>query len=78
MTSKRSWRETKLDLEDELAIEITLRIAIQEAGPEYIAEFISKLAFENYKAKKMLDEAEEYIYELEDVVNSLPKNMHNP
>ena len=78
MTSKRSWRETKLDLEDELAIEITLRIAIQEAGPEYIAEFISKLAFENYKAKKMLDEAEEYIYELEDVVNSLPKNKRNP
>tara|TARA_B100000965_G_scaffold245242_1_gene205782 strand:+ start:377 stop:613 length:237 start_codon:yes stop_codon:yes gene_type:complete len=78
MTCKRSWRETKLDLEDELAIEITLRLAIQEAGPECIAEFISMLAFENYKTKKMLDGAEEYIYELEDVVNSLPKNKRNP
>ena len=78
MTCKRSWRETELDLEDELAIEITLRLAIQEAGPEFIAEFISKLAFDNYKAKKMLDQAEEYIHELEDVVNSLPRNMRNP
>ena len=52
MTLNRSWRETELDLEDELAIEITLRLAIQEVGPECIAEFISKLAFENYKAKK--------------------------
>lgn len=78
MTSKRSWRETKLELEDELAIEITLRLAINQAGPECIAEFISKLAFENYKAKKMLELAEEYIYELEDVVNSLPRNKHNP
>ena len=77
MTSNRLWRKTKLDLEDELAIEITLRLAIQEAGPECIAEFISKLAFENYKAKKMLDEAEEYIFELEDVVNSLPRNKRN-
>ena len=78
MTSKRSWRETELELEDELAIEITLRLAINQVGPECIAEFISKLAFENYKSKKMLEQAEEYIYELEDVVNSLPRNMHNP
>ena len=78
MTLNRSWRKTELDLEDELAIEITLRLAIQEVGPEFIAEFISKLACESYKAKKMLDEAEAYIYELEDVVNSLPKNKHNP
>ena len=78
MTLNRSWRKTELDLEDELAIEITLRLAIQEVGPECIAEFISKLAFDNYKAKKMLDQAEEYIHELEDVVNSLPRNMHNP
>ena len=78
MTSNRSWRKTKLDLEDELSIEITLRLAINQAGPECIAEFISKLAFENYKAKKMLELAEEYIYELEDVVNSLPRNKHNP
>ena len=77
MKLNRAWRETKLDLEDEFVIEITLRLAIQEAGPECIAEFISKLAFENYKAKKMLDEAEEYIFELEDVVNSLPRNKHN-
>ena len=78
MTSKRSWRKTELELEDELSIEITLRIAINEAGPESIAEFISQLAFENYKAKKMIEQAEEYIYELEDVVNSLPRNMHTP
>ena len=77
MTSKRSWRETELELEDELSIEITLRLAINQAGPECIAEFISKLAFENYKAKKMLELAEEYIYELEDVVNSLPRNKRN-
>ena len=77
MTSNRSWRETEIALEDELSIEITLRLAINQAGPECIAEFISKLAFENYKAKKMLELAEEYIYELEDVVNSLPKNKHN-
>ena len=78
MTSKRSWRETELELEDELSIEITLRLAINQVGPECIAEFISKLAFENYKSKKMLELAEEYIYELEDVVNSLPRNKHNP
>ena len=78
MTLNRSWRETELDLEDELAIEVTLRLAIQEAGPEFIAEFISRLAFDNYKAKKMLDQAEEYIFELEDVVNSLPRSRHNP
>ena len=77
MTSKRSWRETEIALEDELSIEITLRLAINQAGPECIAEFISKLAFENYKAKKMLELAEEYIYELDDVVNSLPRNKHN-
>ena len=77
MTSKRSWRETEIALEDELSIEITLRLAINQAGPECIAEFISKLAFENYKAKKLLELAEEYIYELEDVVNSLPRNKHN-
>ena len=77
MTSKRSWRETEIALEDELSIEITLRLAINQAGPECIAEFISKLAFENYKAKKMLELAEEYIYELEDVVNSLPRNKRN-
>ena len=78
MTLNRSWRTTELDLEDELAIEVTLRLAIQEAGPEFIAEFISKLAFDSYKAKKMLEQAEEYIFELEDVVNSLPRNKHNP
>tara|TARA_B100001250_G_scaffold150481_1_gene128978 strand:- start:104 stop:340 length:237 start_codon:yes stop_codon:yes gene_type:complete len=78
MTLNRSWRETEIDLEDELAIEVTLRVAIQEAGPEFIAEFISRLAFDNYKAKKMLEQAEEYIFELEDVVNSLPRNKRNP
>ena len=78
MTLNRSWRTTELDLEDELAIEVTLRLAIQEAGPEFIAEFISRLAFDSYKAKKMLEQAEEYIFELEDVVNSLPRNTHNP
>ena len=78
MTLNRSWRTTELDLEDELAIEVTLRLAIQEAGPESIAEFISRLAFDNYKAKKMLEQAEEYIFELEDVVNSLPRNKRNP
>ena len=78
MTLNRSWRTTELDLEDELAIEVTLRLAIQEAGPEFIAEFISKLAFDSYKAKKMLEQAEEYIFELEDVVNSLPRNTHSP
>ena len=78
MTLNRSWRITELDLEDELAIEVTLRLAIQEAGPESIAEFISRLAFDNHKAKKMLEQAEEYIFELEDVVNSLPRNKHNP
>ena len=78
MTLNRSWRTTELDLEDELAIEVTLRVAIQEAGPEFIAEFISRLAFDNYKAKKMLEQAEEYIFELEDVVNSLPRNKRNP
>ena len=78
MTLNRSWRETKIDLEDELAIEVTLRVAIQEAGPEFIAEFISRLAFDNYKAKKMLEQAEEYIFELEDVVNSLPRSKHSP
>ena len=78
MTLNRSWRETEIDLEDELAIEVTLRLAIQEAGPESIAEFISRLAFDNYKAKKMLEQAEEYIFELEDVVNSLPRNKRNP
>ena len=77
MTLNRSWRETEIDLEDELAIEVTLRVAIQEAGPEFIAEFISRLAFDNYKAKKMLEQAEEYIFELEDVVNSLPRSRHN-
>ena len=35
MTSKRSWRETKLELEDELAIEITLRLAINQAAVSY-------------------------------------------
>ena len=59
-------------------IEVTLRVAIQEAGPEFIAEFISRLAFDNYKAKKMLEQAEEYIFELEDVVNSLPRSKHSP
>ena len=78
MTLNRSWRETEIDLEDELAIEVTLRVAIQEAGPEFIAEFISRLAFDNYKAKKMLEQAEEYIFELEDVVNSLPRSKHSP
>ena len=78
MTLNRSWRETEIDLEDELAIEVTLRVAIQEAGPEFIAEFISRLAFDSYKAKKMLEQAEEYIYELEDVVNSLPRSRHSP
>ena len=78
MTLNRSWRETKIDLEDELAIEVTLRLAMQEAGPESIAEFISRLAFDNYKAKKMLEQAEEYIFELEDVVNSLPRSKHSP
>ena len=78
MTLNRSWRETELDLEDELAIEVTLRLAIQEAGPEFIAEFISRLAFDSYKAKKMLEQAEEYIFELEDVVNSLPRSRHSP
>ena len=77
MTLNRSWREAEIDLEDELAIEVTLRVAIQEAGPEFIAEFISRLAFDNYKAKKMLEQAEEYIFELEDVVNSLPRSRHN-
>ena len=77
MTSKRSWRKASISLEDELGIEIALRIAISEAGPESIAELISQMAFENYKASKMLDQAEEYIYELEDVVNSLPRNKHN-
>ena len=78
MTLNRSWREAEIDLEDELAIEVTLRVAIQEAGPEFIAEFISRLAFDNYKAKKMLEQAEEYIFELEDVVNSLPRSKHSP
>ena len=78
MTYKKSWRTAEISLEDELGIEIALRLAINEAGPESIAEFISQLAFENYKAKKMIEQAEEYIYELEDVVNSLPRNMHNP
>ena len=50
MTLNRSWRETELDLEDELAIEVTLRVAIQEAGPESVAQFIFRLAFDNYKA----------------------------
>ena len=45
---------------------------------EGIAEIISMMALENFKASKMLEQAEEYIYELEDVVNSLPRNMHNP
>ena len=78
MTSNRSWRTAKISLEDELAIEIALRIAISEAGVEGIAEIISMMALENIKASKMLEQAEEYIYELEDVVNSLPRNMHNP
>ena len=74
----KSWRTAKISLEDELAIEIALRIAISEAGVEGIAEIISMMALENFKASKMLEQAEEYIYELEDVVNSLPRNMHNP
>ena len=78
MTSNKSWRTAKISLEDELAIEIALRIAISEAGVEGISEIISMMALENFKASKMLEQAEEYIYELEDVVNSLPRNMHNP
>ena len=78
MTSNKSWRTAKISLEDELAIEIALRIAISEAGVEGIAEIISMMALKNFKASKMLEQAEEYIYELEDVVNSLPRNKHNP
>ena len=78
MTSNRSWRTAKISLEDELAIEIALRIAISEAGVEGIAELISMMALEIFKASKMLEQAEEYIYELEDVVNSLPRSKHNP
>tara|TARA_R100000654_G_C2601959_1_gene115190 strand:- start:167 stop:403 length:237 start_codon:yes stop_codon:yes gene_type:complete len=76
MTSNNSWKTAKISLEDELAIEIALRIAISQAGAENIAEVISMMALENYKASKMLEQAEEYINELEDVVNSLPKNKH--
>jgi len=78
MANKSGWRNTSVSLEDELAIEIALRIAIQEAGVEGIAEIISMMALENYKASKMIEQAEEYIFELEEVVNSLPRNMHNP
>ena len=78
MGNESTWRNAVITLEDELAIEIALRIAIQEAGVEGIAEIVSMMALENYKASKMIEQAEEYIYELEEVVNSLPRNMHNP
>ena len=78
MGNESTWRNAVVTLEDELAIEIALRIAIQEAGVEGISEIISMMALENYKASKMIEQAEEYIYELEEVVNSLPRNMHNP
>jgi hypothetical protein len=78
MGNESTWRNAVVTLEDELAIEIALRIAIQEAGVEGISEIVSMMALENYKASKMIEQAEEYIYELEEVVNSLPRNMHNP
>ncbi len=64
---KHAWADYKMGLEDEFMVEEALRTLGKTFSQEQIPDVLRILVRENYKAKHILGQANEYIACLEDI-----------
>lgn len=74
--------ETEVTYEEELLVEIALRVVMKNSPEtEDVGDLLSLLARENFRLNKVVDQVANYAECLEDEIDSLiplPKNKHNP
>jgi len=79
---KRPILETEVTYEEELLVEIALRVVMKNSpDTEDVGDLLSSLARENFRLNKVVDQVANYAECLEDELDSLiplPKNKHNP
>ena len=80
--------ETEVTYEEELTVEIALRVVMKNApDTENVGDLLSMLAKENFRLNKVIDQVANYAECLEEELNSIlpksdtshpyPKNTHN-
>ena len=74
--------ETEITYEEELIVEVALRVVMKNAPEgEDIGDLLSLLAKENFRLNKVVDQVANYAECLEDELDSLipsAKSKHNP
>ena len=74
--------ETEVTYEEELVVEIALRVVMKNAPEgEDVGDLLSLLAKENFRLNKVVDQVANYAECLEDELNAIlpcAKNTHNP
>ena len=74
--------ETEITYEEELVVEIALRVVMKNAPEgEDVGDLLSLLAKENFRLNKVIDQVANYAECLEDELNAIlpcAKNTHNP
>lgn len=74
--------ETEVTYEEELIVEIALRVVMKNSPEtENIGDLLSLLAKENFRLNKVVDQVANYAECLEDELNAIlpySKNKHNP
>tara|TARA_Y100001963_G_scaffold24870_1_gene33660 strand:+ start:187 stop:483 length:297 start_codon:yes stop_codon:yes gene_type:complete len=73
---------TEVTYEEELVVEIALRVVMKNAPEgEDVGDLLSLLAKENFRLNKVVDQVANYAECLEDELNAIlpcAKNTHNP
>ena len=73
---------TEVTYEEELVVEIALRVVMKNAPEgEDVGDLLSLLAKENFRLNKVIDQVANYAECLEDELNAIlpcAKNTHNP
>tara|TARA_B100001250_G_scaffold363537_1_gene342920 strand:- start:140 stop:436 length:297 start_codon:yes stop_codon:yes gene_type:complete len=74
--------ETEITYEEELVVEIALRVVMKNAPEgEDVGDLLSLLAKENFRLNKVVDQVANYAECLEDELDAIipyAKNTHNP
>tara|TARA_B100000427_G_scaffold150798_1_gene125551 strand:- start:287 stop:583 length:297 start_codon:yes stop_codon:yes gene_type:complete len=74
--------ETEVTYEEELLVEIALRVVMKNSPEtENVGDLLSLLAKENFRLNKVVDQVANYAECLEDELNAIlpcAKNTHNP